>query len=131
MLLWGSLEGTVNYEGGDAEMFSYNPATNEIHLTRGDTLTLEFEFEGDVPVGQDQLYFTVKKNPNNTSCVIEKPAEMINEDTAQISLAAEDTIGWPFGKYWWDLRIFYADGEIVTPLSPAPFFVEEVVGNDR
>lgn len=112
-------------------MFSYKPETNEIHLSRGDTLTLEFQFEGDVPVGQDQLYFTVKKSSNNTDCVIEKPAEMFNEDTARIGITAEDTSCLPFGKYWWDLRIFYADGEIVTPLFPAPFYVEEVVGNDR
>ena len=112
-------------------MFSYKPTTNEIHLTRGDTLTLEFQFEGDVPVGDDQLFFTVKKDPHSTSCIIEKPAEMIAEDTARISLAVEDTAHLPFGKYWWDIRIFYADGEVVTPLSPALFFIEEVVGNDR
>lgn len=112
-------------------MFTFNQNTYEIHLTRGDTLTLEFQFEGDVPVRDDHLFFSVKRDPNDTACVIEKPAEMLNENTARINLTAADTASLPFGKYWWDLRIFYADGEVVTPLSPARFFIEKVVGNDR
>lgn len=112
-------------------MFVYKAATNEIQLTRGDTLTLDFQFEGDVPVGDDQLYFTVKKDPSSSVCIMEKKATLHGEDMARISITAEDTMRLPFGKYWWDMRIFYSDGEVVTPLSPAPFFVKEVVGNDR
>ena len=112
-------------------MFTFNQNTYEIHLTRGDSLTLEFQFEGDVPDREDHLFFTVKRDPNSKACVIEQSAEMFNENTARINLAAADTAGLPFGKYWWDLRIFYADGAVLTPLSPAHFFIEEVVGNDR
>lgn len=113
------------------DVFTFDNDTFEIHLTRGDTLTLDFQFEGDVPVGQDQLYFTVKKSVNDKSFKMEKKATLYGEDLARISIRSEDTRDLPFGKYFWDLRIFYSDGEIVTPMDPAPFYVDEVVGNDR
>lgn len=112
-------------------MFVYDDETNAIHLTRGDTVTLEFRMEGDVPTGRDAVYFTIKTAPANKTFKMEKKAVLYGEDLARISIRAEDTLSLPFGKYYWDLRIFYYDGEIVTPISPAPFYVEEVVGNDR
>lgn len=112
-------------------MFSFDNSDFTIRLSRGDTLGLEFQFEGDIPTGEDQVYFTVKRTPHDTKFKMEKKCILYGEDLAYISIGPEDTVNLPFGKYFWDLRVFYSDGNITTPVSPCPFILEEVVGNDR
>lgn len=112
-------------------MFAFNENTLEMQLSRGDTVTLEFQFEGDIPDQNDGVYFTIKKVTGDRSVKIEKKMTQIETDVFQTEINAQDTSNLPFGKYTWDVRVFYGDGQVTTPIRPSPFVVAEVVGNDR
>lgn len=109
-------------------MFTLDPDTLEIHISQGDTATIEFQFNGDPPTGNDALYFTVKRAFHEET-LIEKKATLYGADLARITLLGEDTMNLPFGRYWWDIRIFYQNGQVLTPMGPSSFFIDEVVGD--
>ena len=112
-------------------MFLFDESTLEMRLTRGDTVTLEFQFEGDIPGANDYVCFTIKKATGDKNFKVEKEMTQIESDVFRVEINAQDTMYLPFGKYTWDIRVFYQDGQVTTPMNPSPFIVAEVVGNDR
>ena len=106
-----------------------------ISLTRGDTAALELTFTSDepndVPGPADLVVMALKTSPRAAEAKWEKQANPDAEGKVQFDFAVEDTAQLPFGTYWWDVRIFYADGAVVTPIAPHKFAVLEVVTNDR
>ena len=102
-----------------------------IAITRGDTATLEITFEGDIPTDGDTVVMALKTSPNKSECIWEKEATSFEEGVLRYDITTEDTADLPFGTYYWDLRIFYKDGQVTTPFSPKKFVVQEVVTNDR
>lgn len=104
----------------------------DIRLTRGDSAGLELCFTGDdAPGAEDLVVLQVKKRPRDAAALLEKSANPDAEHKALLSFAPEDTQGIPFGIYCWDVRIFYADGTVVTPMAPHRFDICEVVTDDR
>lgn len=113
-------------------MFTIDDETYEIHLSRGDTATIDFQFQGDIPTGQDTVMMTIKKSPSESQSKWEKKALLYGADLGRISITKDATQDLPFGKYYYDLRVFYATGgSVTTVIPPTPFYVEEVIGNDR
>lgn len=109
-------------------MFTVNDLN--ITITRGDTASLEITFTGDVPSSGDTVVMAVKKALNDGRPVFEKTGEA-SEGAITFDIDVEDTAQLAFGTYWWDLRIFYSDGQVTTPFSPRKFIVGEVVTDDR
>ena len=102
-----------------------------ILITRGDCQPFTITFTGtDVPPDGTVVLFTVKKTSNRQDTVIEKRLELSN-GKVQILLKNEDTKDLPFGSYEWDIRLpdLYGENEPYTPMDPAPFEVERVIGN--
>lgn len=113
-------------------MFKIDDKTYEIRLSRGDTATIDFQFTGDIPTGSDVVIMTLKRTVGDKQSKWEKQAILYGEDLARFTIRAEDTKDLPFGKYYYDLRCFFATGgSVTTILPPTPFYVEEVIGNDR
>lgn len=109
----------------------FNITDLNITISRGDTASLEITFEGDVPGDGDQVVMSIKTSPRNHDYKWEKSGTCDAEGKIVFSIDAEDTASLPFGTYYWDIRIFYADGQITTPFAPKAFKVVEVVTNDR
>lgn len=114
-------------------MFTIDDETYEIHLSRGDTATIDFQFEGDIPTSDagDEVIMTLKRAPSEKQSKWEKKGMLYGEDLGRFSIKVEDTKDLPFGKYYYDLRAFFGGGAVTTILDPTPFYVDEVVGNDR
>lgn len=112
---------------------------NNITITRGDTASLEVRLTGDAPQDGDSVVLSVKASASRPQAVFEKTADTFEAAPegeegviARFYIDAADTAGMAFGAYRWDLRIFYADGEVVTPMTPRRFDVAEVItNNDR
>ena len=99
-----------------------------IFLTQGDTASLEITFEGDVPGEGDVVVMAVKERPGVSQELIHK--EITGATTVIFTVEPEDTEQLTFGTYWWDLRIYYEDGQVTTPFHPRKFVVEPVVANE-
>lgn len=114
-------------------MFTIDDESYEIHLSRGDTATIDFQFEGDVPTSSagDQVIMTLKKSPSEKYSKWSKKATLWGEDLCRINLTSDDTKSLSFGKYYYDLRAFFRNGSVTSILPPTPFYVEEVIGDDR
>lgn len=114
-------------------MFTVDDTTYEIHLSRGDTATIDFQFEGDVPTTEagDQVIMTLKRSVADKQSKWEKKAILYGEDLGRFDIKAEDTKDLSFGKYYYDLRAYFSGGSVTTILPPTPFYVDEVIGNDR
>lgn len=112
---------------------------NNITITRGDTASLEVRLTGDAPQDGDSVVLSVKQSAARPAAVFEKAATAFEAAPegeegviARFDIEAADTAGLDFGTYRWDLRIFYQDGEVVTPMTPRRFDVAEVItNNDR
>ena len=102
-----------------------------ISLTRGDTAALELTFTGDVPTAQDSVVMALKTTPRTDTPLWEKSAHPSQEGKVLFQFSVEDTASLQFGAYYWDVRIFYNDGQVVTPISPHRFNILEVVTDDR
>lgn len=106
-------------------------SNRHIHVTRGDcapfTITLTGE---DVPEDGTEILFTVKKTSGHPTPVIEKTIELADGQIT-VLIQNEDTKELPFGDYEWDIRIpdMYGENEPYTPMKPAKFSVERVIGN--
>lgn len=99
-----------------------------ITLTRGDTATLEFKFEGDAPTSEDTVIAAVKMIKSCDTPSISKVLEYQSEDDIWIMhFDSVDTEALKPGSYWWDIRIQYNEGQVTTPIRPSPFIITEVV----
>lgn len=101
-----------------------------ITISRGDTASLEITFEGDVPASGDLVVMSLKSSIRSTETIWEKSGTC-TDGTIIFSLESEDTASLDFGTYYWDLRIFYSDGQITTPFPPKSIKVVEVVTDGR
>lgn len=98
-----------------------------ITITRGDTATLEITFYGDSPGSGDTVIAALKKAPGRTDVIREWTLAPQADGTFLLTIDSEDTASLPFGRYFWDLRVLYADGQVTTPFAAKTFQVTEVV----
>ena len=102
-----------------------------ITLTRGDSAYLEVTFTGDIPGEGDLVVMSLKNSTRDPNPKWEKTGECDSEGKVVFTISPQDTARLPFGQYVWDLRIFYADGQVTTPFAPKAFRIAEAVTNDR
>ena len=107
-------------------MFTIDEAYN-IAITRGDTATLEIAFDGDAPGAEDAVLAAVKRTAQRREAVFERTLARQQDGTYLMTLASEDTQPLAYGTYYWDIRVCYSDGQVITPFAPAKFSVLEVV----
>ena len=98
-----------------------------VTLTRGDTATLEISFTGDAPTAADTVVAAIKKSPGQLTAILERTLTRQEDGTYLLRIESEDTQPLPFGRYFWDLRVLYADGQVTTPFAAASFTVTQVV----
>lgn len=70
---------------------------------------------------------SVKPNPKQQRALMRRELKRQPDGTYLFDIASSDTELFPFGTYWWDIRVLYGDGQIITPFPPAPFKLVEVV----
>ena len=104
----------------------------DIELTRGDSVQFKVTVMGrELPEGSSAV-FSVKKNPKDAACVLEKKLALAQDGVVLVGLSHEDT-DIPAAMYWWDLRVLLplGDGsfEVRTPMEYASFTIMEVIGN--
>ena len=110
-------------------MVKVDDISKEVSISRGDTAMLTFDFDGDIPPNGTTCVITIKEHLTGKQYVLAKTTEVEN---AQVSFefAEEDTMNLSFGTYYYDLRLFYVDGSVVTPITPTAFRILSVVGNN-
>lgn len=100
----------------------------KIEITKGDWGVFTITFTGDdAPVDGTAVRVSLKKNPSLEETIWEKDLYVL-DDTVTVTLQTEDTNINP-GGYYWDVRVFYNDGYVMTPIEPSQFIVKKVVGN--
>ena len=104
-----------------------------ITISRGDTAALEITLSGDTPNDpNDKVVASLKPTPEQKRAIWRKELTKIDEDTWLMAINSEDTESLGFREYSWDIRVFYADGNVTTLFNPQPFVVSPVVtDNDR
>lgn len=108
-------------------MFKINP-DNSMEIVRGDSA----EFDVSLYVGEgeqaeeytlqegDVVTFTVKTDTETEDVLLQKTG-------AHINILPEDTEGWPYGDYVFDVELKFANGGIDTVVKPNTFSVLEEV----
>lgn len=100
----------------------------KISISRGDTGVITITFTGDdAPDDTVKALFTVRKNIGDEEAVYEKEIA-ISEGKCVIGFSAEET-EIAVGRYYWDIRLLYENGEVYTPMKPSEFRIVEVVGD--
>ena len=102
-----------------------------IRITRGDSAALEVTFSGDAPSENDSVVSTLKEAPGARRAIWKKDWDCIGDGTWLLTIDPEDTDRLSFGTYAWDVRIFYADGNVTTPFDPQEFVVSPVVTDNE
>lgn len=107
-----------------------------IRLTRGDSFYCAVGMsQGSTPYAPaqgDVVRFALKRNrltPGGGAFVDKRPliVKTIPNDTMILHLEPEDTAGLEFGEYVYDIEIKFADGDVDTFITAAPFFIEKEV----
>ena len=97
---------------------------NEIKLTRGDSLILNFTItkndEEYVPQEGDIVRFALKQQIPDDEPLILKNADIA---TQTITLLPSDTKNLAFGTYVYDIELTTADGYVDTFIGPANFIL--------
>lgn len=101
---------------------------NEIRLTRGDNAELtielrdnngvEYELEAD-----DKITLSVKKYVYSTDYIFQK----VSTGTNTIKILPEDTKACEFGKYFYDVQVDTAEGEVYTIIPPSVFVIDKEI----
>jgi len=100
----------------------------KIEITKGDWGVFTITFTGDdVPADGTTIRVSLKKNPAMEDAIWEKDL-LASDGAVTVVMRTEDTNIAP-GGYYWDVRIFYGDGYVCTPIEPSQFVVRKVVGN--
>ena len=99
-----------------------------IYLTRGDNANIIVtirDLNGDVYELQtgDKLVFTMKINCNTSDITLQK--DITSNST--IAIEHDDTKSLPYGKYWFDVQLTTAGGDIYTVIDPHPFYLTNEV----
>lgn len=98
-----------------------------IYLTRGDSAIIELKLkqdgvdyalhEGDVCV------LTVKRSIASADILLQKNLA----DWSQFYIAPDDTAGWEYGEYIYDVQVTTAAGDVFTVVTPHKFIIKEEV----
>lgn len=115
---------------------SYSINGTTITMTRGDTLKATITLMKDdvvyTPVDGDKIRFAVK----HTTMFCDKGEYVDTEplilkdvpiDTMTLTLDPEDTKGFEFGKYVYDMEITFVDGTVDTFITASPFILKPEV----
>lgn len=101
----------------------------KIFINRGDTGGITITFTGeDIPDDNTLAKVALQKTLDSEEPIWEKLLPVVNGQTT-IGFQTEDT-DLPYGKYFWCLRLLYANGDVYTPMKrPQEFNVLAVVGD--
>ena len=112
-------------------MFTINPITNDISLTRGDTMTMKIRLtdaNGDlyIPGAGDVIRFAVKKDYSDPAPLISRNAVIDGSDIT-ITVPPGDTANLKFGIYKYDIQLTTGGGVVDTFVERAIFRITEEV----
>ena len=107
---------------------SYSVDGNRITLTRGDSLYVEIGLKRGTqtytPQEGDKIRFALKSTKVVGGEYADKAPlilKTIPNDTLILHLAPGDTKPLPFGDYVYDVELTYANGDVDTFITEAPF----------
>lgn len=100
-------------------------ASNDINITRGDTLNLHVELAdangSEWPLAKgDTIAWTVKKTTHDKKALISKTGQ-------DVTILPADTSSLEYGGYVYDVQLTTAEGEVHTVVKPSAFNVCEEV----
>ncbi len=91
---------------------------NVIYLTRGDTANFTLKITdadgAEYAYSDDRVLFTIKRSVYTQEYLCQKVVHY-GED---IVLEHEDTVGFPYGDFWYDVQISNESGEVATVITP-------------
>ena len=102
---------------------------NQIEVIAGDTGILNLNIDNYTFVDGDIVYFTVKKDINDTNYKFQKVVKEFEDNVAVIKLSSKDT-NLEAGEYLYDIQLSLKDGRVDTVVSPTLFEVVDGVTND-
>lgn len=102
---------------------------NQIEVIAGDTGLLNLSIDNYIFVDGDIVYFTVKKNINDTVYKFQKIVKEFEDNVAIIKISSEDT-NLEAGEYLYDIQLSLTDGRVDTVIPPTLFEVIGGVTND-
>lgn len=111
-------------------MFTINAITNDISLTRGDTMTMKIRLtdtngELYIPGAGDIIRFAMKKSYNDAAPLINRNAVIDGSDIT-ITIPPSATANLEFGTYRYDIQLTTGGGVVDTFVSGAFRITEEV-----
>lgn len=110
-------------------MVEVNPQTNEIKITRGDTLRVKFVAKKDgkpyVYQTGDVLNFYAKKDGSSGNAEIEAT---IDPATGELYLSSDVTKSMKASKYVYDIQLTKANGDVDTIINMATISIKNEVG---
>ena len=95
-----------------------------IKIVKGDTAIFDIDMENYEFVEGDKVYFTVKKNVDDTENAIQKVISTFDRNKAKIFLSKEDT-NIDTGVYLYDVQCSLVNGVVDTIILPTKF---EIIG---
>ncbi len=109
-------------------MFDIEKITNKITLTRGDSAELEVVLSDELSATyemqeSDCLIFTMKKSFDDTVIALKKKVIGTNI----FNFVPADTKKLSFGKYYYDIQLETASGEVYTVIPSSEFVVGEEI----
>ena len=97
---------------------------NHMRVVQGDSAAFDIDIENYNFVDGDKIYFTVKKNIEDSKYVIQKIVDNFNNNSAKFSLNPSDT-NIDVGEYVYDIQVSLLNGIVDTVVLPSKF---EVIG---
>lgn len=109
-------------------MFVVDKYTKNILLTRGDSAELVVSLADSLGIpyemgSDDTLVFSMVNEIGDKDVLLRKEIK----DSNVFKFIPDDTNKLPFGKYFYDIQLTTADGEVYTVVPPSSFVVGEEV----
>ena len=104
-------------------MLYIDERTNKISLTRGDTAYLEINIVDELVGGEyvmeenDILTLSVKKTVKDQEILLQN----ISKGSNTFHIEPEDTKGFDFSSYQYDVQLTKANGDVFTVIVPSKF----------
>lgn len=107
-----------------------------LSMIKGDTFSFTIQIY-DLEENLAEAYFSCKKNKSDETYIFQKSIGdgiELEETTDEyisyrITVAPEDTNTIESGKYYYDLQLTTADGDVFTPLNAVLTIIEDVTDN--
>lgn len=107
-----------------------------LSMIKGDTFSFTIQIY-DLEENLSEAYFSCKKNKSDETYIFQKSIGdgiELEETTDEyisyrITVAPEDTNTIESGKYYYDLQLTTADGDVFTPLNAVLTIIEDVTDN--